>query len=265
MRKCGARARFTASKAAACAAWSAIFAARAACSLLATPDEVADLSAQFARANRALPMENGVDFDFFDPAATRRLARWPAGGIVVFVGGHGLLPERRCGGVVRRSRASGAARDGPRPGVLVVGRDPTPAVRALAGRPGIQVTGAVADVRPYLQSALAAVAPLRIARGVQNKVLEALAMGLPVMASREVCRTLDPLPPGVIPCDSARGLRARFARRARSFLRPRFAPPPSGGSRGTATCRSFLTNYAGCTNRTESNQTRERQWAPAGS
>lgn len=58
----------------------------------------------------------------------------------------------------------------------IVGSRPTPKVRQLGERSGIRVTGAVADIRPYLQHAWVVVAPLRIARGVQNKVLEALAM-----------------------------------------------------------------------------------------
>src|SRR5581483_4200020 len=60
---------------------------------------------------------------------------------------------------------------------LIVGSNPTEAVRQLARQPGVQVTGFVEDVRPYLQAATVCVVPLRIARGVQNKVLEAMAAG----------------------------------------------------------------------------------------
>jgi len=63
-------------------------------------------------------------------------------------------------------------------------------VRALAERPGIHVTGAVGDVRPFLARAWVFVAPLRIAQGVQNKVLEALASNLPVVASERVAAGL---------------------------------------------------------------------------
>ncbi len=68
-------------------------------------------------------------------------------------------------------------------GFVVVGANPTPAVQGLAALPGVQVTGRVADVRPYVAHAALAAAPLRIARGIQNKVLEAMAMGRPVVAS----------------------------------------------------------------------------------
>jgi sugar transferase (PEP-CTERM/EpsH1 system associated) len=65
----------------------------------------------------------------------------------------------------------------------VVGMNPSDAVRALAQQPGISVTGTVPDVRPWLRYACCVVAPLRVARGVQNKILEAMAMGRPVVAS----------------------------------------------------------------------------------
>ena len=66
----------------------------------------------------------------------------------------------------------------------VVGRRPVPAVRRLGRLNGVLVRGDVPDVRPYLGQASVAVVPVEIARGVQNKVLEALAMGTPVVASR---------------------------------------------------------------------------------
>jgi len=65
----------------------------------------------------------------------------------------------------------------------IVGRHPTPEVQRLAEQPGVLVTGGVPDVRPYLAHARAAVLPLRIARGIQNKVLEAMAMQLPIIAT----------------------------------------------------------------------------------
>jgi sugar transferase (PEP-CTERM/EpsH1 system associated) len=67
----------------------------------------------------------------------------------------------------------------------IVGASPTREVLDLAQLPGVQVTGRVADTRPYLAAADIAVAPLRIARGIQNKVLEAMAMAKPVVATPE--------------------------------------------------------------------------------
>jgi glycosyltransferase involved in cell wall biosynthesis len=65
----------------------------------------------------------------------------------------------------------------------IVGRRPTAAVRRLAKFPGVQVVGPVPDMRPFYARAAVVLAPLRIARGVQNKVLEALAMGKSLVAS----------------------------------------------------------------------------------
>lgn len=76
----------------------------------------------------------------------------------------------------------------------IVGSRPTEQVRALGKLPGVKVTGTVPDVRPYIAHARVAVAPLRIARGVQNKVLEAMAMGKPVVVSRAALEGLDAEP-----------------------------------------------------------------------
>ncbi len=67
-----------------------------------------------------------------------------------------------------------------------------PEVKDLAVDPDIQVTGTVEDIRPYLRGAAIAVAPMRIARGVQNKILEALAMDIPVVASSIAAAALPP-------------------------------------------------------------------------
>ena len=73
----------------------------------------------------------------------------------------------------------------------IVGGNPTRAVKKLAGTPGVVVTGRVEDIRPYTQHAVVAVAPMRIARGVQNKVLEAMAMEKPVVVSGKGLEGID--------------------------------------------------------------------------
>jgi glycosyltransferase involved in cell wall biosynthesis len=65
----------------------------------------------------------------------------------------------------------------------VVGARPSAAVQALSSRPGVVITGRVADVRPYIGHADLVVAPMRIGRGIQNKVLEGMAMGRPVIVT----------------------------------------------------------------------------------
>jgi glycosyltransferase involved in cell wall biosynthesis len=83
-----------------------------------------------------------------------------------------------------------------RPGVklIIVGADPSPAVRRLADVPGVTVTGSVPDVRPFVRRTALMVAPLNIARGTQNKILEAMAMGVPVVASRLAAGGVDAVP-----------------------------------------------------------------------
>ena len=76
----------------------------------------------------------------------------------------------------------------------IVGSRPTEAVQRLKALPGVVITGAVPDVRPYLHYASAVVVPLRIARGIQNKVLEAMAMAKPVVATRQALEGLSVSP-----------------------------------------------------------------------
>jgi polysaccharide biosynthesis protein PslH len=73
----------------------------------------------------------------------------------------------------------------------IVGHNPPQSVRKLSADPRITVTGYVPDIRPYLANASAALAPLLIAAGMQNKVLEALAMGTPLVATSSSCRSLQ--------------------------------------------------------------------------
>jgi glycosyltransferase involved in cell wall biosynthesis len=94
-------------------------------------------------------------------------------------------------------------------------------VQRLAERPGILVTGQVADVRPYIAHAHAAVAPLRVARGIQNKVLEAMALGRPLVMTRAAAEGI-PLQglSGVVVSDEVAGL----AQACSACLRPEVAP-----------------------------------------
>jgi polysaccharide biosynthesis protein PslH len=75
----------------------------------------------------------------------------------------------------------------------IVGADPSPAVRKLAELPGVTVTGSVPQVQPYVLRSALTVAPLRIARGTQNKMLESMAMGVPVVSSRIAAGGVDAL------------------------------------------------------------------------
>ena len=131
----------------------------------------------FQREIPGLPttvLQNGVDLKYFQPAPERTEA-----GRLVFTGVMDYLPNiDACVHFVQDIRAQH-----PEARFDIVGSKPTPEVQALADTPGVTVTGFVDDIRDWAQKAAVAVAPLRIARGIQNKVLEAMAMGLPVVGS----------------------------------------------------------------------------------
>jgi glycosyltransferase involved in cell wall biosynthesis len=76
----------------------------------------------------------------------------------------------------------------------IVGAEPSAQVRRLAEIDGVTVTGSVDDVRPHIARAALTVAPLRIARGTQNKILEAMAMGVPVVCSSVAAGGVDAVP-----------------------------------------------------------------------
>jgi sugar transferase (PEP-CTERM/EpsH1 system associated) len=136
-------------------------------------------------AGRVAALENGVDAARFDPTeAFPNPLRHPSPNIV-FTGAMGYRPNIEAVTWFAEAVMPLLAGRAPPVGFHIVGANPAPAVRALASRPGVFVTGTVPDVRPYLAHADLAVAPLRIARGIQNKVLEAMAMALPVVATPE--------------------------------------------------------------------------------
>ncbi len=157
----------------------------------------------FAGDVRTASMENGVDFEYFDPAQVEIWPELKDRKYLLFVGSMDYFPNEQAvirfvDGVFPALRAKD-----PNLEFLIVGRKPSPRVLALAREPGVDVVGSVSDVRPYYLQAQAVVTPLIIARGIQNKVLEALAMDKPVLASEAVCRTFgDALPAGVKRCDS---------------------------------------------------------------
>jgi glycosyltransferase involved in cell wall biosynthesis len=104
----------------------------------------------------------------------------------------------------------------PRTRFYVVGMNPAATVSALAGT-HVVVTGKVADVRPYVQHARVAVAPLRVARGVQNKVFEAMAMARPVVVSSAVAQGVNAAP--LLEFDVANDAR-EFANKVVALMNP---------------------------------------------
>ncbi|MFW5869931.1 MAG: TIGR03087 family PEP-CTERM/XrtA system glycosyltransferase, partial [Planctomycetota bacterium] len=152
----------------------------------------AELDAFRANANNVHAVGNGVDTEYFRPDAVEPMDLGPKA--VVFTGTMSYAPNAE--GVLWFVREVWPAvrKAHPRATFTIVGRDPTPAVRKLADTPGVTVTGSVPDVRPYLTGAKLAVCPLLTARGIQNKILEALAMGLPVVATPAAAEGLGRTP-----------------------------------------------------------------------
>lgn len=158
-----------------------------------------------ARRCKLHVVPNGVDTDYFDPSLRYDTPFDGTDPTMVFTGAmdyhanvdgvswfaRKILPKVR--------QAVPAAR------FVVVGSNPAPEVRALADLPGVAVTGRVPDVRPYLAHAALVVAPLRIARGVQNKVLEALAMARPVVATHNAVQGIPDAAESGMAIESAPG------------------------------------------------------------
>lgn len=128
--------------------------------------------------DRASVVPNGVDLDVW----TRRSAERGHDAIVI-TGAMDYAPNRDAALVLIREILPRVRKVVPSASLWIVGRDPRPELIQAARRGGAHVTGMVPDVRPYLEQASVAVAPLRFGAGIQNKLLEAMAMGVPVVAS----------------------------------------------------------------------------------
>jgi sugar transferase (PEP-CTERM/EpsH1 system associated) len=159
----------------------------AALSLFTTEQELA-LFSRIAPTARTDAVCNGVDLDYFCPTPAQREPT------LVFVGAMDYYANVDAVTWFAKSVFPRIRQNNPDATFLIVGRNPAPEVERLAEEPGVRVTGTVPDVRPYLAAASAAVIPLRIARGIQNKVLEAMAMEIPVIIPRSLAKTLRDLP-----------------------------------------------------------------------
>jgi sugar transferase (PEP-CTERM/EpsH1 system associated) len=137
---------------------------------------------EFTRHARLRIINNGVDLDYFQPDDEESISPTPR---LVFVGAMDYYANiegvtwfvEKVFPLIRRIE--------PRAEFFIVGSNPTSEVERLGRCRGVSVTGLVYDVRPFMRSATACVVPLRIARGVQNKVLEAMAAGKAIVATPE--------------------------------------------------------------------------------
>jgi sugar transferase (PEP-CTERM/EpsH1 system associated) len=134
-------------------------------------------------ADKIIVVPNGVDSEYFSPVHALA-SPYPAGSRpLVFTGAMDYWPNVDAVCWFVREVFPLVRKQAPDVCFHTVGMNPSSAVRKLASD-SVVVTGRVADVRPYLRHAAVAVAPLRVGRGLQNKVLEAMAMARPVVASR---------------------------------------------------------------------------------
>lgn len=140
-----------------------------------------------ARASDWFP--NGVDAGYFQP---------DGGGYdpdtLSFIGRMDYYPNQEC--MFDFCRNTLPLIQARRPGakLMIVGADPSPAVKKLGELPGVTVTGSVPDVRPHILRSAAMVATLNIARGTQNKILEAMAMAQPVITVHGCAEAISATP-----------------------------------------------------------------------
>ena len=135
-------------------------------------------------------MSNGVDADYFSPDPARASPFAGEQMPLVFTGAMDYWPNIDAVTWFVNDILPALRQAWPRLRFYIVGRSPPPSVSALASD-AVVVTGTVLDVRPYLQHAVVVVAPLRVARGIQNKILEAMAMARPVVASQACVQAID--------------------------------------------------------------------------
>ena len=151
---------------------------------LVCTDAEAQLLRSIAHEGQIGVVQNFVDVDRFDPGlgsvpnGVRRLQPY-----LIFSGSMDYRPNIDAALFFYREVFPLIRRKLPEIRLVIAGRNPDRSVVALGVDPAVKVTGSVRDMRPYLWGAAAAVVPLRIARGVQNKILEALASGIPVVST----------------------------------------------------------------------------------
>jgi sugar transferase (PEP-CTERM/EpsH1 system associated) len=178
---------------------------------------------------------NGVDTEFFSPSARFSCPYAVGEEPIVFTGTMDYWPniDAVCWFANEIFPAILAARPAAR--FYIVGMQPAAVVRELARARHVEVTGRVDDVRPYLQHARVAVVPLRVARGVQNKALEAMAMARPVVVSASAAQALSVVP----------GVDVEVAAEAADFARKTIALMDSrhGAAIGASARARVLSDY----------------------
>lgn len=168
--------------------YEARVAEQANCVLLTTERE-ARIARRIAPAARVCVVPNGVDADFFSPGPP--LDADPPSRNIVFVGDMAYYPNQDAAIFFAKTVLPLVRRSAPDARFQIVGRNPSASVLALREIAGVEVTGFVPDVRPYLRGSAVAVAPFSMAAGIQNKILEAMACAVPVVATPRTVQGLS--------------------------------------------------------------------------
>jgi sugar transferase (PEP-CTERM/EpsH1 system associated) len=134
-------------------------------------------------AHKAMALPNGVDADYFSPHILHRNPFGPGCKALVLAGAMDDHPNAEAARWFARQVFAPMRQADPSLHFYIVGARPDRRVRALECMSGVQVTGALSDLRPYLAHAALVLAPLQSDHGLQNKVLEAMAMQRPVLAT----------------------------------------------------------------------------------
>ena len=159
---------------------------RSSCVVVTTERE-ASLVRQITRTARVHVIPNGVDTEFFKPSGQP-----PSGPPTVgFIGDMSYFPNEEAVTCFARRVLPLIRQSVPGARFLIVGRNPGRKVQKLAEMEGVEVTGLVPDIRVHLARMHATVAPFSIAAGIQNKILEAMAFGLPVVCTSLAARGLS--------------------------------------------------------------------------
>ncbi len=149
-------------------------------------DTLVELSTRPNQRERLVVLPNGVDLSYFQPLPLRRDSA-----TLVFTGKMSYHANVAAGLDLATQVMPLVWRQLPDARLAIVGKDPAPALLALAADPRITVTGTVPDMRPYLAQATAALSPMRYGVGIQNKVLEAMAMATPVISTPQAISALQ--------------------------------------------------------------------------
>ena len=225
------------------ARYEAAIARRADLSLFVTAEEAALFRSRLDPATRAgalvAALGNGIDCALYDPDLVAPAPELTAGeGPILLFSGQMDYPPNVAAVVRFAMRIMPLIRaDLPGARFEIIGRCPTPAVMALEGVHNTRVRGRVEDMRPWLAAADLVVAPLEIARGVQNKVLEAMAMRRPVLVSPEAATGIaarDGIELAIEASDEG------LAARALALI----AAPQTRGEMGAAARRFVLANQS---------------------